>query len=546
MKKLLLSVIFILCISAAASARTETGVFPYRTANPSEDLPESSGQEYARMLTVILSLATDTGTVSQREMLAETGQLGLSPSVLLTGQDLNMLAERISADRILAGTVSRSGGKFMSESVLYSVKDGRVIQNASVTADSMEKLAEKEIREYFPLEFIQQSAYPASMTDTVFLVDCSFSTAGDWDSVKQGVLTAGERLFSGGRNSARICLVPFGDRTESPAVRALNSENLSELKKNLSSLRPSGTCSDSSFKKSIEYAVKSFLWRKDAEKKIIIITNSVIGRQAAGSCGMTAGRAGIKTDSVLLGKLNFEKAQVFEALSEETGGTVRYAAYHKKIFDINGRSRELYLQQGRLFCSSELLNWKKGILNRTQDRTGFMASGDGLTEIITGSRQPEPDTMEKCWTAVSGERTLNSRETENNASLAIGSCTDMHSATEAGRILVYDGELSIWVSLADPESAGFFQRKKTSGEYLELGVSVYGDSSSPYGIVPVCTSSGLNSDDIPSACRVRIKDLIKKKDESGLMNPPVWFLRVKIQEVRGADRTMDIRNSMNY
>ncbi|MDR3237577.1 MAG: VWA domain-containing protein [Spirochaetia bacterium] len=526
----------------------EVAVFPYRVENISSDFADDSGGQYSKLLSVALSLATRLDVTSQRDVLADAYRLKLNANSTISADDLMRLGQGKGIDYILTGKIAVSGGRYVSESILFSVKEGRSIQKAKTSAPSLFELAEKDVHEFFSFYEKPMPEYASAALDIAFIIDCSFAVTNEWNSIKQAVTEAGGYFSQRGKTSFRVYLVPFSGNYGFD--KASVADSLLSLKNNLAKLKPSGAYTDASFGTAMRYAVKSILWRKNASRRIVIITNSRISSSGfPEQYGMLAKRAGLAIDSVLLGKLAYESAGVPLSLGSASGGLGRYVSYHQRAAAPDGKSRDVFFERGRIFYSASGFSaWRGGLLKQNGYQSALASALPGLDEIYADKRAGDPYSLVSAYSSLSGERVIDKGPLENNiARLVMDSaalCRDETTSAPVGGITVSDGSASIMADVFSEADMRFFESKSKSGEFFSLGVSVADDKDSPYGIRPAAVSRNLHLEDVPSVLRVSIKDLVQKKEHygNGLLKPPVWFIRVQVQGVRSYSEKTDIRD----
>ena len=530
----------------------EVAVFPYRVENPSENFANDSGKQYAKLLTVALSLSTRLDVTSQRDVLTDSARMGLDPDRTISSDDLLTLGRHKSIEYIFTGRISKAGNRYISESILFSVKEARIIQRAKITASSLFELASKDIHEFFPMYEKPMPKYTENMLDIAFLVDCSFAASREWPSIKEGIIDSAEFLTQGGRTSLRVYVIPFSDSYGFD--KSFVAENsIMKLKENLNRLKPAGTHSDASFARGLQYAVKSILWRKNAGRKIILITNSRLSTSGFPQQHSAAAKqAGLTIDAIMLGRLEYNTAEVPLVLASGSGGTASYASYHQRVFNANGQSRDLFFERGRLlYSASALPEWKQGVFKTNKFNPAAAMPHDALDEVRSEKLIADPYSLPSVYDKSAGERVVNSGKLEDNIAYVIkNSVSGIKglATTEnivAGKITVTDGNTSVIIDVPKKEDMRFFENKQQSGEFLNIGVTLSVDKESAYGLRFTAVSRNLNTEDIPSLINVSIRDIAQKKEQymrNGLLSPPVWFLRVKVQQVRNYSEAKDIRD----
>lgn len=529
----------------------EVAVLPYRVENPSQNFASDSGRQYAKLLSVALSLSTRLEVTSQRDILADMTRFGLNPDRTISADDLMSFSGNKGIDYILTGKLSKAGDKYISESILFSVKEKRTVQRAKITASSLFELTEKDVHEFFSMYEKAVPKYIDNVVDIAFLIDCSFAVSKEWPSIKEGIIALAESLTQRGRTSLRIYLIPFSQNHGFDKASVADN-SIVRLKENLNRLRPAAAHSDASFVRGLEYAVKSILWRKDANRKIILITNSKLSTGSfPQQYAIMAQKAGIAVDSIMLGRLNHESAEIPTVLASGTGGAVNYATYHQRVFNTDGQGRELFFERGRLLYSTyPLPSWRQGVLTANRFNSAAAAPREGLEEIHSDKIIADPYNLPSAYNNSAEERIINPGQLENNISFVIKeSAAKLTNPTSdntiAGKITVSDGNASIIIDVSKAEDMAFFEQKNRTREFFNIGVTISPDKGNQYDIRLLAVSRNLNTEDIPSLINVTIKDLVQKKESymrNGLLSPPVWFIRVQVQQVRAYSETNDIRD----
>lgn len=553
---MLIGLVMLLLLGTKAYSAQTTAAFPYSAA-AAEGFNASEGREYAKLLTLALNLKTNIAAVSQTEVLTNAAQLNLSPEGALNAEDIASLGRRCGAARILTGRLTKAKGMYFSKSVLFSVKEGRVTQRTQVSAATLADLAEKEIREFFPLDATDKNTAGLdknAAADIAFVIDCSYAMAADWLSVKDGIAAAARRAANTGAD-VRIYLVPFSSKIE--FNKASLSENLYRLTENLNRIKPNGKCTEDAFAKAMSYALKSILWRKQGTRRIVLISASEIPTKGfPEQYGILAKKAKIPIDAIMLGKTNYKTAQTPLALCEQSGGALHYTAYKQQVFNADGASRYVFYERGRmLYSAADYHSWEKGILRESRTRPEMAAPPEALTEIYGSDKQGaelSPYGMPAAYSSFSGERVINSGRLQNNVGMLASAAMQQTVPTQAaavGSFLASDGLISLWVDIPDDNNQRYeyIKRKQQTEEFFYLGITLRRDQTSPYGIRAAAACVDLRGDDVPASLLVTLSNLAQKPDaymKAGFLQPPMWIIRVKAYEVR-ADRQgeeLDIRD----
>jgi hypothetical protein len=535
-------------ILTAAPLLAETAVFPYKVKTPSDFFTAEQGVEYSRLMSVGLTLRTGLQITSQRDVLADAGRHRIRIDGNVSADELAALGRGRYLEHIITGSLSRVGSGYMSEAILFSVKEGRVVQRARVTAGNFPDLAEKEIHDLFPSQERREPAHVQNSVDCVFLVDSSYSSAREWSSIRDGILEAAGVMTQRGDAAARMYIVPFSEH-HSFEKASLADNSLMGLRKNLEAIKPMGGFSAGNFRKSLNYAVKSVTWRQGSVRHIVIITNSAIPASGFPEQYAVQARArGILIHSVILGRLRYDSAEVPSSLARMTGGSDRYVTYHQRLYNADARAIDLYFERGRLFYSTTGYGqWQKGLLESNRYQPGQARPRPGLDELQGRDLIPDPYGLPARYSAFSDDRVIRETGLENNIGGIINSLVAHSNASgksAAGEVLVSDGAVSIWVSVESDADLRFFDSRRRSGMMFPMGMSFSADPARPYGIRPMSVSLRLESEDVPAVLKTGFTELIKKKDQclnSGFFNPPVWFVTVRVQDIRSYGRRQDIR-----
>jgi len=366
--------------------------------------------------------------------------------------------------------------------------------------------------------------------------------------IKQGISEAAAGIAQRGKTSYRIYLVPFS--SDYGFDKASVSESLPALAGNLAKLKPSGTCTDAAFGTSLRYAIKNILWRANASRRIVIITNSPVSSKAfPEQYGMIAKKSNLTVDSIILGKLTYDSAVQPLSISSASGGLGSYVSYYQRIVTADGSSRDVFFERGRIFFARTFTGWRSGILRGNVYMPALASPLEGLDEIYGDKKAADPYSLASVYASRSGERIIDKGPLDNNIvqliNVSASKCRGDAGNAPSGVITVSDGSTSIMVDVFGDTDMRFFTTKSKTGEFFTLGISVADDKDSPYGIRPAAVSRDLTQEDISPLISVSIKDLVQKKDyyaANGFLKPPVWFIRVYVQSARQYFEKKDIRD----
>ncbi|MCU0849005.1 MAG: VWA domain-containing protein [Spirochaetes bacterium] len=530
---------------------SEIAVLPYRIKNPSDTLTLAAGADYARMIG-IAAMLTKSGIKITQPVDIESGMkiFGISPQETITARQLRIFGKERNIDYILVGSLSRAKGRYATESVLYSVKNDRVISRNKSRSSDIFKLAAKETEEAFTtFDNLSRDALQPTPLDTAFLIDISYRINSDWPAVKEAILEyAAEKIDRKGMD-ANILIIPFSDSSQTDRT-TISSNSLINLKKNLENLKPAGGADRNSFSRSLNHAIQNSRWRHDSDKKLIIISNTPISKAPdIEKNAALARRKGIRISSICLGRLTGESRESYLKISEMGSGKCLNAAYHQRLFDTDGKALDVYLENGRLFKSRyHSPDWTKGLFEKSS-AGGTGRHAEFLDEVfVTGSI--EPSNMAEHIDRSSMTRILNKKEIESNfASLMkkLGPPGKKNKASKSepvAKALLTDGRISVWCFIKDMDFSKFLMEKSKSRFVFTMGVSLTRDPDRTYGISINPAVREIPSDYIPANMKSNLDDMIKRPDyyiSNGLTRPPVWFIEVKVEEFENLRKMKDIR-----
>lgn len=546
----------ILLLAPSTGAVAEIAFIPYKIENPSTEFPESTAGEYARILSVAALVAKESIEVSSpREIEIDLARMKRSPQELITGEDLDLLGRTRGIDRFLIGTLSRRGGRYRSESVLYSVREGKVTARIRVEGEDLVEIAEKEIRE--ALTMFRNRSFTASRSemkemDLAVCIDMSYRINRDLGRVKEGIIALASRLIDTERLDTRIYIVPFSDRT-GHSYASVSDNSITALKRELDKLKPAGAASPESFIASLRYAAGNIRWRREARKSMVIIANSPVAARGIDQYAAMARNRGVVIDTFSLGQIPGDLSEALERVALAGGGGHRHAAYHQRLFNAKGEPFDVFMENGRLFRSGEgSRGWRRGLYDTSAPRRHRGKPKEFMEEIIFDERRVAagPYTIPESYAKITMERIVNQGELESNIEYLLGRAAGKvkqgrHAAASyAGKALISDGKVSFWVSVPDGEWMKFFDGRNGSGHFFLLGVTVMKDPSSPYGVTILPVTGSISADYLPRAVQADLGDIARRGEyyrTRGLWYPPVWFVKVRVEKAEARRDRDDVR-----
>lgn len=551
----LLPVFLSLAVSLEAA---EIAVIPYRVENSSEHFCERAGDEYAKLLGLTLFLKKGIKPYSPRELEIDMRSFSIDPRRTLCAESLDALGRGRYIDLVLTGTFSRFGGLYISESVLYSTAQGRVIARDRTRAENLFALAERDVRGVFAT--YPDRAMPgaaAAAIDAVVVFDASYAVSGEWESVKRGIERLASALSGDWDASLRMYLVPFSDRRDAPkGTRALTSPL--SLRQELAAIRLSGVSGPAALGKALTHAVDAVPWRDDAARVLVVVSNSPARDVASAEhMALKARKKGIVIYTISLGRIGRDEAEAMRQMAISGRGRSLPVAYRQRVYDAEGRAIDVFMQSGRLFHARAFDGrWKGGLF--VEGAGGrLLRPKSFLSELFYDEKRHDvtPYTMGERYADIAGVRIINRERLESNADDLLGQIGETHAAslarTGAGRAvakaLVADERLSIWLRLADASQVAYFEKQSAAGRYITLGVSVRIKPEEPYGFdfSPRSIITGIEPEQVPALASAALREIMEKPSHytsNGLLSPPVWFIRVRVERVERLRDGVDIRD----
>ena len=553
-RTIVISALFLTLFARGISA--EIAVLPYRVDTPSSRMPLSAGPEYSRLLSLALLIGKDIEVLSPRDIELDLRRLNLDTQKTLTESDLNALGRSRYVDQIVLGKLSRVGGKYRSESIIYSLKNGRIITKNRREAQSLFGLAEREARDLFPQvknRLDEKSLNPK--VDIAFLFDASFGVSRDWDSVKSGISRFAERISDGWDLETRVHLLPFSSQ-HTARQGEFNITTPSRLASKLIAFRVRGENSQRNLSDGLSFAVKNISWRSGAEKIIVLISGSGLSqKQFTEGAVLQAKKKGIRVHCLCIGSLDWNGTSVYRYLSNIGKGSFVFATYRQKLYDRDGRTINLFYEGGRLFYSRrDTVPWKEGLLSGKTGRD-LADIREQIEEIqVVGKKtRPTPFNMARYFPSLTGIVTVKADPVEDNIRQALSAVTRSTSSRRfssskkiVARVLLNDGTMSLWIRISGRRELDFFRKKSGSNYLFPIGISLQKSPSDPHGVTinPHRVITHVPADFIPDMLYGNFSDMVKDPDRytgTGLLRPPVWFVKVRAVQIDEKD-TRDIRD----
>jgi hypothetical protein len=524
----------------------EIAFVPYRIDVPSKEFPFTLGAEYAKLLAtgaVIAGLSVH----SPRDLETDLARNNINPQGTVSAEDLSSLGKSRLIDFFVIGTLYTSASKYTAESVLFSVKKGKVISRSKVTATDLTELGERELAALFPGKARFPARETTSKVDIAFVVDCSYAVSSEWQNIKSGIMKISNYMTGGWNMDARTYIIPFSS-FHGMEHAALTLKNAFSVARALENLVPKGRADEKTIERALADSVRNLSWRSDAAKQLILISNTPFPRNnRLQHFAQAARRKGIVLHTIALGDVFGEGREYLKELSSIGGGKHFDVTYHRKLFDARGEEIYAYLEAGRLFISNGYdARWKDGLFSPGHGGIGSARAKKFLKEIFIDEKKsvPVPSKMGALYEAYSHTPIIRQDELHTNImslcdalSAKVQTSSSLRHYKQLGRVLVYQESYSLWLDIVRPEDLEFFRTKVKSKELFFLGVSVEEKRDEPFGMRfnPRRYITNIGTEYMPELLTVPMGEIIRnhaKYASRGLFEPPIWFVQLKAERVK--------------
>lgn len=532
-----LLVVFVFIMMALPIEGADTGLLPYKIEAPRDTFSRDLSMTYARYVHLAARIIKGIEMVSPLDMAHSLKRIGKDPQQSITAGDLSLMGKNTGIDYIILGTLKYTGKRYVVKSLRYSLRDRQVVDRFELESEELIDLANREVKRVFLNLSDRTFEGNGAKSDTVFLLEATNSIRPVWETLQQGITGYAGRLTRDGV-SFRIYCVPLSSRWSSTRT-VLAEESPVEIRKWFEGIVPAGNLSTEIVDSGLKYATGSLRLRRDSEKQYIMVMDNSPSQLTYSHFSSRIRREGAELDLIYLkGKAG---SGPLDRLALSTGGSVRYATWHQVAYDIQGRPRHLYLQEGRLFETPEKYPaWKKGLL---KGEGRYRPARSGLEEVdLTGKERIRPREIPSLYQRVTGVRFLRSEAPESNIDQIISSYRTKSSRVQAnGRVLLSDGEVSIWHVCRSRKEWDFFSRRDDSFYVPARVVARKGES---YGFILRPLLISLRSTEVPEDLNPSLSEVSKNLSyhiTHGIGKPPHWVFRLKVVR-REESSVEDIRN----
>ncbi len=547
------------CLSAKAFAQQEIEVIPYKISTPTDNFPVETGKDYAKIISIAAGLSKDIVIIPHERAYASLKKLSLNSQATITENDIIAIGRQGKADCILIGTLSRAGEKYTSESILYSLKSRKIISKCSVSSGDLLNLAEEETNEIFFNSPNKKRTISGKLIDAVILADLSYKTSTEWASIKSGIADFAESVSENWTLDTEISIVPFSEKYAS-LNKYSNIKSPLSLSEKLKSLLPSGNATLKHFQNALNYSIKNNQWRRNSKKILIIVSNSEnIRGKSPEQYALAAKAKKISVNTVSLGLVKNESMDTMKQFASIGSGRFYSAAYHQRIYNEKGNPVDVFYQEGRIFQTFVYDDaWKSGLFEENRRKQSIIQKPRSfLNEILYDEKKytVNPYNLSQYYPALLQINVINKEHLENNISRImrnIGENFESNYAASTNRrpiakAIISDGDVSLTIPITDEKDMAFLKKKIPSNKYFPLGVAVKKSPDDPYGIsfYPDLLVTGFENESVPDQLKTSISKIMNDPDHfigSGLLNPPVWFVDVKVLKLENLKKEHDIRD----
>jgi hypothetical protein len=526
-------IIFFLFLLKLASA-AELAVIPYHTESVSRSIKVTEGNDYAKYVGIASAANTNVDLYQHYQLIRDLKTFGISTKSVLLEDDLELIARRRMLTYVISGTLYAVDDGYRSKSFLYSASRGSIIAKSDSTADSLGKLAEIEASKLFKFALSTRDLSQKKI-DSAVIIDTSFNIAEEYNSFKEILLQHYQSIYSS-YPGAYVYIQPFNSATLPAPLR---STNFAGFKNNISSLKVQGGNNNEVLRRVLLSLSTNMQWRRGSTRYALLISNSPVTNSSL--VILPSNRAKVKQieiHSITGGRIRGDSYTAFENVSSITGGSISQLVYHQMFYGAQNRESHFYYQSGRLFRSGRNFDgWEKGNFN-------------SLEQIFVKNEEIDPYTIEKYYRTQLNGVVVERNNLENNMDYISKNILKKYTGAEnrslAGRVLFQQLSQTLWSDVSDQAVLEIMKKQSASGTNFILGVRIVRDNRSPYGYAfhPGMYKTGFTIDDIPEELLINLETLLKTPEyyaEEGFLDPPLYFVNVKVMEVKENRIEQDIR-----
>ncbi|MBN2434818.1 MAG: hypothetical protein JXK07_06080 [Spirochaetes bacterium] len=531
--------LFVLFSSVALA--DEIAVMPYLVETTEVSAGNSLDVEYAGLLGIAAAVEYGLDFYSMDNLKKDLKNIGIDYHSILTADDLRLLARRRMLKYIATGTIYKTSSGYTVKTVLYDSKTDQIVARSSVSGRTLFDTVKKDLHDIFRYMPTAKTDSKTVIAESVLLLDCSYNMINEKVALVDSLKKHYETIFRQYPGSKVYCLA-FNSQMKSETRSFFTSGALNSY---LDNIKFNASNNDKSIRSALDSAVSNIKFQNGSLRYIVFPFNSNmknISYFTRFANQVAARRAAVYP--VVGAKVDISNNAALTSLAERTGGKFYPLLYHQVFFDRKAESFHLFMRSGRLYFSElPYPQWnsefKSGEVKQQFDVPTWLNPynlekyyRDGLKRVIVKSNPLEVNSRFVFADIIDRFNKKNSRSG--------------YSATIA-RVMLSSVNGSVWVDVKDHDSLEYFSRLKKSGVYSLIGVRLQVDSDSVYGysINPKAFVFSVPQNSVPESLKVDLNDLLGSPSsytEKGLLEPPVWFINVKVQMIDLKTDVKDIRS----
>ncbi|HOU83531.1 MAG TPA: vWA domain-containing protein [Spirochaetota bacterium] len=544
--------LFLFIAFAADTEAKDLAAIEYKIDNPDSSFTRETGRDYAKLIAISANVTKGLNIYNPFQLEKDISGMGIYPERNLTLENLSALCATRYIDYAISGKLYKVSKGFKSESILYSADTKSIISRSSSTAATINELAGKDALKLFSFIKNKPSVKEKQTKTIALLLDSSYNMNEEFPETKEAIKDFALGIFSDYPGST-VFVLPYNNKTPLRSIDAPASSLIS-IEALLSKIKLNGGNDDTSFTNALSFAVESMRWNKTSDNSIFIISNSSFKDSLnASRYARRAANKKIAINCLILGKTSGNDSINYSRLSDMSRGFSADVSYRQTLYDIKGKDFYLYYERARLFeGASDEKYWQNGLFKYPQKKRFGYAKGPGFADeiFVKKGSSINPYNMSEYYRR-NGERGfINAKNVESNIRKAILGfkqlSTETHTKSKLARVLVSQGGISLWIDVYDTDSLDFFTKKKNLGYSLPLGVIIQQKKDEPYGFTfnPYKYVTVFSGEFIPESVKISLPDIAKnpkKYMDGSFMSPSLWFVEVKVEEVRTIESSDDVR-----
>ncbi|MDA3899783.1 MAG: hypothetical protein PF637_04610 [Spirochaetes bacterium] len=520
----------------------EIAVMPYLVETTSAAAAENIDFEYASLLGVAAVVEKGLSFYSMEQLKRDFKATGINPRAVLTEDDMQLLARRRMLRYIAAGTIYKTSKGYIAKTVLYDGVSNRIIAKSSVSGSTLFDTAQKDIRELFLYtNNSQSSAGETAQVESVLLLDLSYNMNRERATLVDSLKSHYESLFRSYPGSRLHCVL-FNTRIK-PSVKTFTTSG--SLNVFLDSLNFNAGNNDDSISSALGSVIGDIILKKGSSRYLLMPINSNLKKSSLlVRFGNRAASKKIMVFPMLGARMDSTNTAAFRSLGERTGGAAHSLLYHQVFFDKEAKDFHLFMRSGRLYYSERPYpEWNR------QFRSSEVKQKLDVPADVT------PYALEKYYRDGLSRVVIKSEPLEVNFNSVCSDVFNKFNSTLGrrgykqiiARVMFSSLKGSVWAGINDQQTLVQLQKMQRAGTFSPIGVRLQVDSSSVYGysLNPGAYVFSIPSDSVPETLRVDLSELLsdpRRYSEKGFLDPPLWFINVKVERIEVQKGAGDVRS----